>query len=243
MLEEAARGIRWAKLLTLTLPPVITVPEEWVTFGAHWRNELSGRTVDVAPDSPQAYRYMAERFNAFQTASRRAWRYSYLRVVEQGSRRPYTDARGAQQVGTGRVHYHLLVMCSRVMPQRTLSELATSAGLGSVTHIKALRLPNLDATPRSGRSRRRDEQVAKLAGYLAAYASKDGGALVPRRMRFFVMSREWARGYRNALEEARKARARERAERGVSVQYVRDADIAALLSTSAGIVDLRAEPS
>jgi hypothetical protein len=222
-IEEAmSKGVKRIKLVTLTLPSSVIVPIEWVTFGLHWRAELSGRTAEVAPNSPHAYRYIAERFNRFQTAARRLWQYEYFRVVEEGTADPYRDDKGRTRIGAERVHYHLLVMSRQYLPQKKLSGLAVTAGLGAVVDVRAKR------------------SKTKAAGYLAAYAAKDGGLVVPSRMRFYVMSRGWAKARRTQVADVMRARRDARRAAGWSVTYVTDEAARLLLESDPEVADLRA---
>ena len=222
--EAQANGVKYTKLLTLTLPSKIIVPDEWVSFGPHWRAETTGKTAEVPPNSIQAYRYFAERFNTFQTAARREWDYKYFRVVEEGSKEPYRNKKtGAEVVGSERVHYHLLVMCRDFMRQARLSELADGAGLGPVTDIRAV------------------TSNEKAAGYLAAYAAKDGGLGTPARMRFFVTSRGWASGYLAQREAEREGQRAARLAAGRAAVFVPPGEVVDLLASDPRIEDCRTD--
>jgi len=222
--EAQANGVKHTKLLTLTLPSKIIVPDEWVFFGPRWHAETTGKTAEVAPNSIQAYRYFAEHFNTFQTAARREWDYDYFRVVEEGSKEPYRNKKtGALVVGSERVHYHLLVMCRDFMRQERLSELAENAGLGEVTDVRAV------------------ASNEKAAGYLAAYAAKNGGLGIPARMRFFVTSRGWASGYLAQREAEREGQRAARLAAGRAAVFVPPGEVVDLLASDPRIEDCRTE--
>ena len=198
----------FTKLLTLTVPTKIEVPEEYVRYGWAYGGRLSGRTTRVGPNSEHAYRYMAQRFNRFQTSARRRWTYSYFRVVEEGTRKPYVDSKGRPRLSKPRVHYHLLVMCREYMPQPVLVSLAERAGLGRVVHITAALS---------------DDDVSR---YLAKYATKQSGSRVPRGLRFYVMSQDWAARARAARALRLQMEKEARRAAGWRAEYVNDAEAA-----------------
>lgn len=201
-------GIKFVKLLTLTAPSRIEIPVEYIEIGWNYKGALSGRTQRVAPFSEHAYRYMAQAFNRFMTAARRRWTFSYFRVIEEGGRTAYTDRTGRLRHGTARVHYHLLVMCEEYMPQRELSALARRAKLGRILDIRAA------------------ESDDDMARYMAKYATKESGQKVPRGLRFFVMSHDWAARTRATRKRDVEAQKEARRAAGWRFEYVSDADVA-----------------
>lgn len=223
--EATADGVVFVKFLTLTLPSPLMVPNEFLSHGWAYRGLRSGHTTEVAPNSVNAYRYMAWAFNRFQTAARRRWTYGYFRVVEEGSAKPYVGTDGQLRVGSERVHYHLLVMSRSFMAQRDLSKIAARAGLGSIVHIEAVR------------------SEKKIARYLTTYATKDGGLSVPHRLRFFVMSRSWAARSRSSGRLRRDMERSARLAEGWRFEYVRQSDLPSVVRALAGDTEGRSPPA
>lgn len=179
--EASSGGVRFIKLLTFTLPG---------------RIPIAGQLVE--PLGPDAYRYMARRFNRMMTSVRRRWRLDYFRVVEEQRR--------------GAPHYHLLVATRAFMPHAELVRLAERAGLGSHVDVFAIR------------------SHKAAARYVTKYVTKDAGAVVPARFRFFTRSRLFG-------AEARADAFADQALRrvGWSYGYVQDCDAAEVLAGLASI--------
>lgn len=215
--EGLADGILYVKMLTLTLPSSVQVEAEFVEHGWAYRGKLSGRKVDVEPYSEHAYRYMARGFNRFLTAARREWTFSYFRVVEVPAKKRYRDkTTGEFRWNKEQLHYHLLVMCRRFMPQRELSDLAVAAKLGEVVHITAALS---------------DDEMSR---YLTKYATKAAGRPIPRGLRFYAMSRNWASRSRASSKLRRQLEREDRRAEGWRFEYVREKDVAFVRARLAG---------
>lgn len=106
-----------------------------------------------------------------------AYRYmaaAFNRFMTGARRRwRFTYFRVVEEQGRGAPHYHLVVIGWSFMAQGELSRLAVSAGLGPVVDVRLVR------------------SARGAARYVTKYVTKDAGAVVPDRMRFFTRSQSF----------------------------------------------------
>lgn len=106
-----------------------------------------------------------------------AYRYmaaAFNRFMTTARRRwQFVYFRVVEEQGRGAPHYHLVVVGWSFMAQAELSQLADRAGLGRIVDVRLVR------------------SAAGAARYVTKYVTKDAGAVVPDRMRFYARSRQF----------------------------------------------------